>query len=351
MKICVFCTGGTIAMTAQGQGVAPCPDCGPKDAPEEAGERTDEAQTMQEILNARGGLAERLSCGMPSESGVEVQIILWADKPSPHMTPRDMLRLARDVEEALSTDDVCGAVVLHGTDILAETAFVLDMVLASTKPVVVTGSMRHMAESGYDGLRNLHNGIRVCLAMPPSSEVLVEMADKLFTARDAVKSDSISIDPFMGQQRGSVGRILGNTVCLLQDIHTTRPRLPLPVRDIHPRVPIVTCWPGMGSEDVEAFLPDDTQGLVIEGFGSGNVPPGMVPAIHKALLRGLPVILATRCLCGGVVPVYSYDGGGVRLLEDGVISAGNLSATKAQLLLKMALGQGMATALLPALFK
>lgn len=314
--VVVFLTGGTIGMRrrADGPGVAP-----------------------------GGGLDELFESLLPVE-GVRVRTVEWSDRPSPHMTPEDMLRLARDIDAALAERGVCGAVVLHGTDLLAETSFLLDIALASTKPVVTTGSMRHMEEAGYDGQRNLLNSILACLTMPRSSEVLVQIADHLYTARDAIKLDSVSVDPLIGQRRGSVGRIAGSAVELTQDVRVKRPRLPFPVTGLARRVPLVTCSPGMGGEMLEAvsrgFGAGGLNGLVLEGFGAGNVPPGLVPAIRRLRAREIPVVLATRCVKGGVWPIYGYEGGAAQLVTLGVIPAGPLSGIKAQLLLKAALGSG-----------
>ncbi len=44
------------------------------------------------------------------------------------------------------------------------------------------------------------------------------------------------------------------------------------------------------------------EGVVIEAFGSGNLPPGAIPAIRRWLDEGKPVVLATRCPHGEVTP-------------------------------------------------
>lgn len=328
MEILAFLTGGTIGMrrSKNGKGVAPS-----------------------------GTLHELFAHEFPMDSNVHITAVKWSDKPSPHMTPQDMLQLTFDMERELARSDVHGAVVLHGTDLLAETSFFLDMALCSEKPVVTTGSMRHMEEAGYDGQRNLLNSIFACLAMPQSSEVLLQIADLLFTARDATKLDSLSIDPFIGQRRGHVGRIIGSEVELTQETRCRRPRLPFAVTALAEHVPLVTCYPGMTEPDLlrlsNFHSPRHLEGLVIEAFGAGNVPPGIVPALEAILHTGIPVVLTTRCVKGGVMPIYDYAGGAAQLLQLGAISAGNLSGTKAMLLLKAALGSGCPTEKLHDLFK
>jgi L-asparaginase len=82
-------------------------------------------------------------------------------------------------------------------------------------------------------------------------------------------------------------------------------------------------------------------GLVVEAFGSGNVPPGAVPAIARWLDAGKPVILASRCPRGEVVPVYAFEGGGARLVAMGAVAAGPRTPSQARMELTIALSAGV----------
>src|SRR5512141_2041072 len=94
--------------------------------------------------------------------------------------PDVMVRLAAVTAEALRDDAVAGAVVTHGTDTMEETAFALDLLVDSTKPVVITGAMRNASDAGFDGPRNLAAAVRV--AVDPSSRgrgTLLAMNDEI----------------------------------------------------------------------------------------------------------------------------------------------------------------------------
>lgn len=353
-EIVVFLTGGTIAMRSSPLGAVPADDL--------------EASLQEALHDAKAVL----------------RFIPWATKPSPHITPEDMYRLAQDIATELDKTAVYGAIVLHGTDTLAETAFVLDKVLTSPKPVICTGAMRHMEENGYDGIRNVVQSVLACLAMPASSEVLIQMGDFLHTATDAVKNDSMSVVPFCSPHRGIVGRVINGRVQFLQSTVVHRPRLPFTVQGITCRVPLMACYSGMQVDDIifpcaplgvvaqagstesihasalcnarltasqeDGLLELLPQGIVLEAFGAGNIPPGIIPLVEYFLASGVAVVIASRCALGGVAPLYGYEGGGGQLLAKGAFSAGHLPAYKAQLLLKMALASGYPVPKLPEIF-
>jgi L-asparaginase len=82
-------------------------------------------------------------------------------------------------------------------------------------------------------------------------------------------------------------------------------------------------------------------GVVVEAFGSGNVPPGAVAAIRKWVAEGKPVVLASRCPRGEVTPVYAFPGGGATLVRDGVIPAGARTPSQARMELAICLSAGV----------
>lgn len=61
---------------------------------------------------------------------------------SESFTDTQLVQLAKRVSQLLKQSDVDGVVITHGTDTLEETAFFLNLVVKSDKPIVVVGSMR-----------------------------------------------------------------------------------------------------------------------------------------------------------------------------------------------------------------
>jgi L-asparaginase len=312
--IMIFFTGGTISMTprADGRGVVP------------------------------GNHFDRLFGELKrTVKKVTLKPVLWSNLPSPHMTPEHMFRLAKDLDDALAAAPVRGAVVLHGTDVLVESAYMADLTMRSSKPVVFTGSMRFYSETGFDGVRNLLNGIKACiLPLPPETGVVLLMTDRIFSAREVIKIHSMNIDAFEAPESGPVAYVAGDDVRLTRTLSATpvvkRPLIP--THRIEPNVAIISCYTGMDGTLVDHLLQQGIAGLVIEGFGAGNVPPGVVGSLEKAVRQNIPVVLTTHCPEGGVWPMYAYPGGGADLAKRGVILGGRLSGSKARIKLMVAMG-------------
>jgi L-asparaginase len=71
------------------------------------------------------------------------------------------LRLARRLDAVLASSEADAALITHSTDTLEETSCFLDLVIATSKPVVVVGSMRPATAISADGPANIYNGVAV----------------------------------------------------------------------------------------------------------------------------------------------------------------------------------------------
>ena len=86
------------------------------------------------------------------------------------------------------------------------------------------------------------------------------------------------------------------------------------------------------------------------GARSGWLPASWVEPL-AALAARMPVVLATRVSTGPVLKeTYAFPGSESDLLSRGLISAGFLCASKARILLSMALGAGLGKSRISGLF-
>lgn len=262
--------------------------------------------------------------------------------------PQRMVELANVVAEALRDDAVAGAVVTHGSDTMEETAFALDLLVDSDKPVVVTGAMRNASEPGFDGPRNLLAAARVAASAAARGRgTLVVMNDEIHAARFVTKTHTTAFQTFASPEAGAIG-IIDDAV----RFRYVLARMPtLQVRSAEPRVQLVKMVAGADDLILGALLAARVAGVVIEGSGAGNVADVWHDPIAALLDAGIPVVLVSRCLAGRVVPAYGGRGGGRTIHALGVIDGGWLSGPKARVALALALGAGMAPDEVDAFFR
>jgi L-asparaginase len=265
--------------------------------------------------------------------------------PGPHVTPDQMWRLARRAAAWLERPDVEGLVITHGTDTLEETAWFLDLVLDTDKPVVLLGAMRTSSEPSWDGPANLINGARVASSADSRGRgVLVAMEEQIITAREVRKVHTESSASFRSPSFGPVGAIDAGQVRYRR---AAAPRLtwrdpaaePL-VRVVRyePRVELLAAYAGASDLPLRAAVGAGARGIAVDAFGRGNVTPEMRRGIAYAGEHEVPVLVASRCPAGTVTPRYGYEGGARDLQNLGVMFAGDLGGPKARILLMIALG-------------
>jgi L-asparaginase len=265
--------------------------------------------------------------------------------PGPHVTPDHMWHLARRAAAWLERPEVDGLVITHGTDTLEETAYLLDLVLTSDKPVAILGAMRTISDPSWDGPANLIAAARVAAA--PASRgrgTLVVMNDQILPAAEAIKMHTEAAGAFEAPEFGPLGIVDAGRVLYRREPpvrHTWRSPAAEPgLRGprLEPRVTLIEGATGMDDTLIRAALEHGTRGLVIVAFGRGNVPPSIMPAIRDAIASDVLVAIASRCPQGRVSPRYGYEGGGLDLQRAGAMLAGDLTGAKTRLLLMTVLG-------------
>jgi L-asparaginase len=267
---------------------------------------------------------------------IATRVLDYAQMPGPHVTPQIMWDLAQVVRERLADPAIDGVVITHGTDTLEETAYFLDLVLESDKPVVITGAMRNASELGFEGPANLRDSILVAASADARGlGVLVCLNEQILAASEATKTHTEEAGTFQSPNFGPLGIVdMGRVLFYRRPILSET----IPATRVEDRVDLFKMYTGADDRFIRFAVDSGSQGLVIEAMGRGNVPPAAAQGIEYALSKGLPVIITSRALRGRVLDAYGYEGAGKRLRNAGVIFGDFLNSQKSRIKLMLALG-------------
>lgn len=307
-KIAVIFNGGTISMKVDPKLKAAVPTL-----------------TGEEIMSMVTGI----------EGYAQIESHTFSALPSPQVTPEMMLELSKFIGEFVAREDIDGVVVTHGTDTLEETAYLVDLTLNTNKPVVFTGSMRSGSELGYDGPSNL--AASICTAISDEAcgrGVLVCFNGDLNCASEVTKANSMALNAFRTPNFGPIGMVDNNKVLFYRNSINKEG---VAIEAIESRVALIKCAAGMNSRYIDFCIDQGDKGLVLEAMGRGNIPPQMVKGVKRAIEKGIPVVVVSRCFEGRVFESYGYEGGGKQLRNLGVIFGDTLPGQKARIKLMVAL--------------
>ncbi len=244
--------------------------------------------------------------------------------------------LALRIQRALRQRDVAGVVVTHGTDTMEETAYFLNLVVRSAKPVVLVGAMRPATAMSADGPMNLFNAVATA-AHPGAGGrgVLVVANDEIHFAREVAKTNTTQIGTFKSAHQGLAGLVSSGRIHFYGmpvRRHTLASEFEIPKAAALPRVDIVYAHAGMGRELIDAAVRAGARGIVVAGVGNGNLGAAALAAAAAASKAGIAVVRSSRTGGGIVERNVEMDDDGL-----GLIAADELNPQKARILLMLGL--------------
>ena len=261
----------------------------------------------------------------------------FGNYPGPHMTPKLMMELSQTIKQKIADNNYDGVIITHGTDTLEETAYLLDLTIKTSLPIVVTGSMRNSSEPDWDGPRNLVNSLQVILSDSSNNMgVLVCLNDEINAASEVTKIFSDGLGTFQSLDFGALGFVQQGRV-----IYNRLPRCleTIDTNDLDTNVDLITVYAGMNEKFFRFSANSGVEGIVVEALGVGNVPPAAFEGIKYASEKNIPIVLVSRCPAGETDYIYSYPGAGVHLYNLGVMFTDFLNGQKARIKLMLALGK------------
>ena len=245
-------------------------------------------------------------------------------------------KLAVRANELLKGNDVDGIVITHGTDTQEETAYFLDLLIASKKPVILTGSMRPATAISADGPKNLFDAITVAANTNSAGRgVLVSFNEGLYDAREVMKMSTTKTNAFGSPNTGAVGQVYDGKVeyyqTSIREVNTETP-FSVTVDTKLPRVDIVYMYADASADQIDFLISKKVDGIVIAGVGNGNFNKAYMDAVKRAIKAGIVVCRASRAPSGRVVLEDEINDA-----ELGTIVSDDLTPQKARILLMLGL--------------
>lgn len=245
-----------------------------------------------------------------------------------------LLKLAKRINELLKSKDVDGIVVTHGTDTLEETAYFLNLVVKSNKPVVMVGSMRPATALSADGPLNLYNAVKIAASDEAKNKgVLISLNDRIGSARYITKTNTTTTDTFQSEEQGYLGVIAGNKIFFYNEQtrkHTTESVFDISKLDELPQVDIIYGYQNDSRYFYDASVKAGAKGIIVAGIGNGSISDHALEGAKAAAEKGVIITRSSR-VGNGVVTREKKDD------ENNFVTADSLNPQKARILVMLAL--------------
>ena len=306
--ILLLSTGGTIASRPGSDGLEP-------------------EMSGQELLSCLGDLRGRFQ--------VEVQQIMNLD--SSNIQAEDWKIMARSVYENLSGYD--GFIITHGTDTMAYSASMLSFMLRGLqKPVVFTGSQIPMDNMLTDARNNLFCALAAVEA--EISGVSVAFNRHIIRGCRAVKVRTMGFDAFESVNARYLGEIFADGLRVYGGEPVDQQEKPELRDELSTDVFLLKLIPNTNPRLFDHLAEIGYRGVVLETFGAGGMHFHRRDLLEKLRMleaRGIVVVACSQCLYEpSNFTIYEV---GRKLLEAGVIPAGDMPTDAAVTKLMWALGQ------------
>ncbi|MBQ2686308.1 MAG: asparaginase [Clostridia bacterium] len=276
-KICLLHTGGTIGMIKSERGYTP---------------REGYLETLLESI------PDLSAPSMPYFELVELEPLI----DSSNMSVSGWNKIAREVADRYDAYD--GFVILHGTDTMAYTASALSFMLDGlSKPVILTGSQIPLCEVRSDGRDNLITSLLMA-SDGIVNEVALYFGGRLLRGNRSTKMSADGLLAFDSPNYPYLATA-GIGIKYNKSAFAKRSKSEEFSLRLFEEIPIgvLKVFPGMSFTLFDSVISERLKGIVLETFGSGNVPSEnntLLPIIKKAFDNGAIVTVCSQCPQGTV---------------------------------------------------
>ncbi len=308
-KVTILATGGTIAGSAA-------------------------SSTQLTDYKAGALTAEQLISAVPSLKDVaQLSAEQISSIASGNITFEIWLKVAKRINELLA-GDTDGIVITHGTDTMEETAYFLNLVVKSKKPVILVGAMRPATAISADGPLNLLQAVAAAGSKEAMGRgVLVILNGEINAAREVTKTNTTQPETFRSNDLGFLGYMMGMKPVFYRQTarkHTADSEFDVSKLTALPKVEIIYNYVNPSLDALNGIVAGKPAGIVSAGTGNGSLYDGYREVLTKASKDGIAVVRASRTGTGFVTREGKDETSGFAVSD-------NLNPQKARILLMLAL--------------